>query len=62
MDSVGKYFIVREGWRCNICGKMFFTNKKRKPHCHSAPYFLSNQVELEIPRKLFLKIKKLNNE
>jgi len=58
VQEIGKYFIVRMGWRCNICGKMYYTNKKRKPHCNSAPYIQSQGFECQIPRSLFLKIKK----
>ena len=56
MDSIGKYYLVREGWACNICGKIYFTNKKRKPHCGQAPYVLTHakikDVTAEEARKL----------
>ena len=58
MKETGKYFIVRMGWRCNICGKMYYTDKKRKPHCNSAPYIFSEKYECQISKELFLKIKK----
>ena len=58
MSDVGKYILVREGWQCNLCGKMFWIDKKRKPHCGSAPYVLSHQVICNVSRKHVGKLKR----
>jgi hypothetical protein len=60
MKEIGKYFLVRVGWRCNMCGKMFWTNKKTKPHCASAPYLFSDKTICEIPKSIALRLKKAN--
>ena len=48
--EVGKYYIVRGAWLCNICFNPTFKNKVTHK-CARAPHFLGKVQIAKIPKK-----------
>lgn len=44
MKYTGKYLVVRQGWRCNICGHMTYHNGKITHKCGNAPHFFGEEI------------------
>ena len=55
MEKVGSYYIIRVGWRCNLCGHMTFSGNITHK-CHHAPHFQAEEVVCCVPKR---KIKKV---
>lgn len=58
MIQVGKYYLVRSCWRCNVCGHLAFTSKSNHK-CGYAPNFLTEVVYGEVKCGNIKKVKAL---
>lgn len=54
--ATGSYYIVRVGWKCNICGHMTYKDGKIKHRCNEAPHFLSTETICCIPKRKINKV------